>query len=85
MTPLIYKGDKITCTNGHVIGEALEDVNEGDLNWGAKFGNWTQEDHPTLGDIRKPQCATCGAPFISERGWCIHFESGWKPKEWKGF
>lgn len=80
--PLISKGEKITCTNGHVIGEALDDVNAGDLNWGAKFGNWTQDAHPEIARIEIPPCKTCGAKYIKLSPgpymgvWKIHFEDG---------
>jgi hypothetical protein len=81
---MIKKGDLITCTNGHVIGEALRDVALGDEEWGNAFGNWRQVDVPGVGSIHKPPCATCGAPFIHPDCWSMHFTDGWKPPQWDG-
>ena len=46
MTAIVHKGEKITCTNGHVIGECLEDLSLGSHTgtWGDCFGNWQQDD-----------------------------------------
>ena len=77
MTPILKKGDFITCTNGHVIGEVLEDIGLGTMNWGAMIGKWRQEDHPMIGSMRIPKCALCGAEFMGEAGG-LHI-SGWRP------
>lgn len=77
---LVYKGDRVTCTNGHVIGDVLENMNWGDKPnaWSDAFA-WRQADMPPKpGSMVKPKCATCGAPFISEMGWAFHI-SGWRP------
>ncbi len=73
------KGDKITCANGHLIGEVLEDLRAGAKTgtWGECFGNWTQDDVPKVGSMHKPVCAICGAPFIAEDSWAFHYENGW--------
>ncbi len=75
----LYKGDKIICTNGHVIGEVLEDLAVGDRpnSWADCFGNWTQDDIPKVGTMHVPKCATCGAEFIG-LNWSLHI-SGWRP------
>ena len=78
MTPILKKGDFITCTNGHVIGEVLEDVGFGTVAWGNYIGKWRQDDVPIAGAMHKPKCAICGAPFIAEDSWDLHI-SGWRP------
>lgn len=84
--PVIRKGEKVTCTNGHVICEALDDVHWGDVNWGEKFGNWRQEDIPSAGSMHKPPCMICGADFIAANSWDMHFQDGkWKPRPPPGF
>ena len=82
--PVVAKGDLVTCTNGHVIGEALRDIKIGDLDWGSAFGNWRQADIPTPGYVGKPPCAICGAAFIhpDPGSWSMHFEDGWRPDSW---
>ncbi len=76
MTPILRKGDHITCTNGHVIGEVLEDIGLGTMNWGAMIGKWRQEDHPIPGSMKTSKCAICGAEFMREAGG-LHI-SGWR-------
>ena len=77
MTPILKKGDLITCTNGHVIGEVLEDIGAGTMAWGQYIGKWRQDDHPVPGSSHVPTCATCGARFIGD-DWSLHI-SGWRP------
>jgi hypothetical protein len=67
--PAYRKGQQIVCTNGHVIGEVLEDVHAGDMAWGDKFGNWTQDTIPKAGSYAKPVCAICGADFFKPNSW----------------
>jgi hypothetical protein len=77
-------GEKVTCTNGHVICEVVKDLNTGDMNWGDNFGNWTQEP-PKTGQLDKPVCAVCGADFFDPEpgSWAMHFEDGtWRPDFW---
>jgi hypothetical protein len=85
MSELVWKkGDLITCENGHVIGEALEDVfMYGHVGtWGACFGNWRQAEHPLVGSMDKPACVVCGANFIDPDSWRMHSEAGWRPETW---
>ena len=80
MTAIVHKGEKITCTNGHVIGECLEDLSLGSHTgtWGDCFGNWQQDDVPKVGSMHISKCAICGADFMSPEG--FHYEDGtWKP------
>lgn len=78
----VKKGDLITCTNGHVVGEVLRDLYPGDMigTWGAAFGNWRQADVPVVGSQEKPRCAVCGADFIDPTpgSWVLHI-AGWRP------
>jgi hypothetical protein len=84
--PIWRKGDLITCENGHVIGEALEDVflHQHVNSWGDCFGNWRQDHHPVVGSMDKPVCAVCGANFLDpqEGSWRMHAGDGWRPKVW---
>ena len=78
--PVVRKGEKVTCTNGHVICEAIEDVWPHSMNWGALFGNWTQPEIMT-GSMTVPHCDQCGAEFIKPKTWQMHFEDGtWRPE-----
>lgn len=82
MTALLKAGDKITCTNGHVIGEVLQDIDIGTMAWGQHIGNWRQKDHPVMGAMHQPVCETCGARFVGKDddswNWSLHI-SGWRP------
>lgn len=65
----MQKGQLIVCTNGHVIGEVLEDVWPGRVNWHECFGHWRQDDVPKPGSMDKPVCAICSANFIKPDSW----------------
>ena len=75
---MIKKGDHVTCTNGHIIADVLEDIGLGTVAWGQYIGNWRQEDHPRIGEMNpSTKCATCGAVFMDD-AWRLHI-SGWRP------
>jgi len=79
--PIIRKGEHVTCTNGYVICEVLEDIHLGDMNWGAKMGEWTQL-HP-MAMRYPPSCAQCGGAWF--RDGQMHIEDGtWRPGPPKG-
>lgn len=76
--PLVAKGDRITCTNGHVIGEAIEPVRLGDVGWYSKF-SWTENAPSQVTPIVEARCLLCGASFVAPRGptvWQMHFDDG---------
>lgn len=80
MTPIVSKGMKITCENGHYIGEVLKDLYAGDIGWGDAFGNWAAGVVMNVGQTEKPKCPECGAKFISDAYWSFHYEDGsWRP------
>lgn len=67
-------GTFITCENGHVVAEVLEDIYPGDMNYTRKVGNWRIFEEPDPGD-RDPRCG-CNARFWSvDHGY--HTEAGW--------
>lgn len=80
MKLIVPKGMKITCENGHYIGEDhLKDVREGDMGWGDSFGNWASGVDIQVGQTEQPFCPECGAKF-ADRAWSFHYEDGaWRP------
>lgn len=77
---IVKVGDKVTCTEGHVICEVIADPWT-TLPWSDAFGVWRQKDRPRRGEMYKPKCAVCGADFIHPGpNWAMHFQDGrWKP------
>ncbi len=75
MTLVAKKGEKVTCTNGHVICEVVDDLYVGRTLWGDCFGAWRQPP-PVPGTTDKPPCIICGAPFIASDSWAFHYEDG---------
>lgn len=79
MTPIVTKGMKITCENGHYIGEVLKDLHAGDIGWGDAFGNWATGVDIQVGQTKQPFCPECGAKF-ADGAWSFHYEDGtWRP------
>jgi hypothetical protein len=52
------KGEKITCENGHPIGEIIRDIKIGEDFDPQALGNWIQEE-PIVGKV-PPRCSICG-------------------------
>lgn len=63
----IKKGEAIFCANGHVVAEALEDLNIGDWPWHGKIGNWKVGAAPHPGDPQ-PRCPVCDAEIFGVGG-----------------
>lgn len=79
--PIARKGEQITCTNGHVICEIVEDLYAWKpIPWGFAIGNWREgQERPAPGSMHKPKCSLCGADFIRPDSWDFHFaRNGWR-------
>lgn len=75
--PSAKAGEQITCTNGHVVCEVIEDIFAGDVDYARKLGNWRQPI-PFIGS--QPVCAVCGAKFYTG-AIVFHFADGWRKAE----
>lgn len=76
--PVIQRGEKITCENGHIVAEATDDIRFGDQAYDEKIGNWRIFEVPTHGD-KDPRCG-CGARYWKAvtLGGVLHVEGrGW--------
>lgn len=75
------KGEWFVCPNGHRVAQALEDINEGEMNWGAKVGNW-QMPEPAVGALTS--CERCGAQFVCPVGFgaILVTETYWRRHGW---
>ena len=76
------KGEWFVCPNGHRVAQAIEDINEGDMGYAVKIGNW-QIREPQVGDAAF--CDHCGESYIMPRnyGWMLITEGHWKRYGWR--
>lgn len=65
----VPKGAWWVCKYDHKIAQAIEDIHPGEINWGAKIGNWQQrkiQEGTLLSDWR---CEHCKIPIAPIRLW----------------
>lgn len=78
------KGERITCSAGHHVCDAVEDIPANGLTMAEMFGNW----HPRVDPVQNGQPFTavapcfCGkpwlAPLVEEDRWCLCVEDEWR-------
>lgn len=68
-------GERITCTNGHVIAVFARNCYKGETIHPDMFVS-KQDGIDWRPGARIYSCALCGQPFTN-RG-CMHFEDGWR-------
>ena len=68
-TPVVRKGEWITCTAGHAVAQAARDLYAGDRRDPTQFHRWQQPSAALT-------CAKCGAPW--SRYGEVHFHDGWR-------
>jgi len=57
---ILSKGAQIKCEKGHVLGEALRDMDGSEVGtWGSAFGNWQHDYNVKTGQYLSP-CPICG-------------------------
>ena len=70
------KGEFVTCTDGHMICEVMEDIDRGSFRWAEKLGAWRISDPPVIGQP-DPRCP-CGALWVRSGLGSLHVKGrGW--------
>jgi hypothetical protein len=71
-----YKGERVTCENGHVVCEFVETVFRGGSQaLDVQLGYWRQKK-PVIGQMELPRCEICGAKWYY--GGIFHTMAGWR-------
>ena len=76
-----YKGEAITCVNGHVVCEMACDVHIGDARSGDHFTNWKQTQPDRSTPVTEIRCTECRGVWIRgnlDAGYQFHFNEGWR-------
>jgi hypothetical protein len=63
---IAYKGERVTCENGHGICTVAKDIDSKDLVSASQFEDWLFEVDTRSGS-RIPVCPVCSAPFLAHR------------------
>ena len=73
MTEKLYsKGERVTCTNGHLIGFISKDLFKNNGMCVTDVLGFNGEAlHSHQVDISKYKCPECGAMYMNARGYCI--------------
>lgn len=80
-TALVAAGAKITCENGHVIGEVRASIDHSLPEW-HRLVEWTANAPPFTTPATEARCMGCGGKFMTGDafGWSMRFEDGsWRP------
>ena len=71
-------GEQVTCENGHVICEAVQNIATAAPYSSADWTGWTQPE-PMMGtELGRCNCTVCGARWVKGPGAIFHFADGWR-------
>lgn len=74
MSVYAFKGERITCENGHHICTVAHTINKGQAQRDDDFEDW-QQPEPAMDTF--PKCDKCGGKFFAGSG-IFHFVGGWR-------